>query len=288
MKARFVGFVLMITAMIAVVSGHVLIRPDVAGRAVGLDVPGAPQVGDCVLSMAPPDFDTPSTTVVFGSCQGPMAGEVVSVRPGAGPAVDQSAGSLMGTSGACWADASRYAGLPVTDGTAGRPAGVASGAAVPWAPVLQVRGQRIEADVLQRATGRDWTACVVRPEGLDMYLGSVRAALGRGTAPADYSDCATPIGRGWSAPVSCGQPHFTEVLGTAMVATGSVSAADLDSSCVEFASQVLRVADPTYGGRLRVVVVPGNVTSCEIRANGNLRLVGSLIGLAGRPIRFGT
>ncbi|SDP11857.1 hypothetical protein SAMN04515671_2976 [Nakamurella panacisegetis] len=280
------GFLLMVAALIGVLAGHSLIRTDLAGHAVGLDVPGAPKVGDCVLSVAPPDFDTPITTAVFGSCRGVVAGEVASVRAGAAPEIDDSVGSLMGTAGSCWADASRYIGLPVVDGSAALPAGFLPTSVVAWEPELQVRGQRIRADALQRATGRDWTACLVRPQDLHVYLGTVRAALERGAAPAEYADCATVLGQGWSASVPCSQPHLTEHLGSAMVATGSVSHSALQNSCSAFAARLLQVPDPTYGGQLQVTAVTGNVTTCDINSIGDARLVGSLIGLAGRPIPY--
>ena len=259
---------------------------------------GPPLVGACVLWAPDPaagldEFVTGdvgahpadglgrSDNVSFGPCNGAVAGEVATVTPGRPQALDGSIGALMGTSGGCWAAAARYAGL--------RPSGADEsrrlpGNTVDWQPDFSVRGQLIGANVLQRAAGRDWSACIVRPDNLGVYVGTVHDALDTGTSPSAYGDCSPNPDPTTLSTVSCSNPHVMERLGTAMVPAGSHSAAAVAQSCRAFAGRMFRTNDPTYAGTLDVVVGTDDLTTCAVVLNGPGRLVGSLIGIGTGPL----
>src|ERR1700712_5120393 len=185
MGRRWPGSVLLALALIAVVAGHGLSPARQAGSPVAIVTGGPPLVGACVLyapdpaagldgfvtgdvGAHPADRIGLSDNVSFGPCNGAVAGEVAAVTPGRPRALDGSIGALMGTSGGCWAAAARYVGLPPSGTDQPHP----RGKAVDWQPDFSVRGQLIGANVLQRAAGRDWSACIVRPDNLGIYLGT--------------------------------------------------------------------------------------------------------------------
>ncbi len=278
-------------ALMAVIAGHGLFRPAVAGSPVALSVAGPPHVGDCVVSAPDPttDFGSPAARyldVAFGPCNGAVAGEVASVSQGRTASQDGSIGALMGTSGACWAAATRYVGLSALGEVASAPTSLRT--TVDWRPDLRVRGQLIGADVLQRAAGRDWSACLVRPEKLETYLGSVRGALAGGAAPAEYGDCSPSTDTAVFSWVDCARPHPTERLGWAVVPAGTVAAVALAASCRQFAAFLLRTGDPTYSGVLDIVVGTGDLITCTAVIRGDARLVGSLIGIGPGPLPLTT
>ncbi len=288
MRGRWPGAGLLVLAMIAVIAGHGLFRGAIAGSPVSLALSATPRVGDCVLYLPDPAGDTTGDSryrnVAFGPCRGVLVGEIASVQTGPGLLADRSMGALMGTAGACWASASRYVGLSATGRVTMEPADLHEG--IDWSLELRVRGQAVGADVLQRAAGRDWTACVVRPENLDVYLGSVRGALVGGTAPAAYGNCSSSASSILESSVDCSNPHPVERLGWAAIPFGSVSPPDVARSCRDFARRILRTADPTYSGLLDIVTSPGNVTTCAAAVRGSARLVGSLVGQGDNPLHL--
>jgi hypothetical protein len=282
--------VALVLAVTAVIAGHGLFRAETIGSPIAVALPQTPRVGDCVLYLPDPadngDGSTPFRNVAFGPCTGPLAGEVASVAPGWPPSDDGSIGALMGTSGGCWSAASLYVGLTAVGGVDDVRADLRDH--VDWNPDLQVRGQLVGADVLQEAAGRDWSACVVRPENLDVYLGSVREALAGGAAPAEYGDCSPSTDPTVFSAVDCANPHPAERLGWAAVPTGSVSNAELAQSCLQFARSLLRTNDPTYSGVLDIVTGTGDLTTCTAEVHGDVRLTGSLIGIGNRPLPLTT
>jgi len=298
MSRRWPGGVLLVLALIAVVAGHGLVRTPTGGTAEAMEIGGPPHVGECVLWAPDPavvvtdfvvgeadpptiDLSGASDNVAFGPCSGVVAGEVTTVTPGHPSVLDGSVGALMGTSGRCWAAAARYVGLsgPDVDGTRHDAAG-----AVDWQPAFSVRGQLIGPDLLQQAAGRRWFACIVRPESLGVYLGSVHNALENGSAPAAFGDCSSNPDLADLSSVSCSYPHTTQTLGMAPVPAGTDSPDAFAASCRAYASRMLRTNDPTYAGALHLVVGVGESVSCAAVLNGPGRLVGSLIGLGTRPL----
>ncbi|MET3806976.1 hypothetical protein ABIB25_003996 [Nakamurella sp. UYEF19] len=294
MTGRRTGSLVVVLAMLAVLTGHAFLRPQMAGTAVAITVPGPPRPGDCVLSAPDPSLSitsglTTDVSVVLGPCVNAVGivGEIVSVSAGRRSGSDQTIGALMGTSGDCWAAASRYAGLVADDGVARLPTVVSDpGEAIQWHPDLRVRGQRIGADLLQQAVGRGWSACVVRPLTLAAYTGSIRAALRTGLAPAEYGSCSATADLRESSLVPCSRPHSTEQLGWAGLPIGSVAQDRLQQSCRSLAVRLLRTGDPTYAGALRIVTVTHDITTCAAVVTGPGRLVGSLIGLGAGPLPF--
>lgn len=289
MTGRRTGSLVVVLALLAVLAGHALLRPQVVGTAVGITAPGTPTPGDCVLSAPDPALTvisgvTSDVSAVLGPCGGAVAGEIVSVTTGRRTGADGSIGALMGTSGDCWAAASRYAGLATDGGVARLPGAAAE--SVQWHPDLRVRGQRIGADRQQQAIGRGWSACVVRPLTLGFYTGSIREALGSGAAPAEYGSCSATADLRSSSLVTCSRSHTTERLGWAALPNGSVDPVRLQQSCQSLAISLLRTADPTYAGALRILAVTDDITTCVAVVTGPGRLVGSLIGLSSGPLPF--
>ena len=287
MRSRLSGILVILLAMTAVITGRGLLSASTAGQAVPLEVSGPPRPGDCVMSAGDPGEllaagSDAQASVVFGPCRGVVAGEIVSVGRAAPPDPHRTVGVVLGTAGECWVAAARYAGFVVS-------AGVADLTPIPgeplaWKPFLAVRGQRVEADSLQKAAGRDWSACLVRPIGLGVYLGSVRAALVSGRAPAGYGSCTDQLDPTRSDPVPCPNPHVRERLGWVLVPVGEYGRAELDQSCARLAARLLRTDDPTYRGQLDIHAVSGNLTLCVADTRGPVRLTGSLIGLGQRAL----
>ncbi len=290
MKGRWPGVLLLVLAVTVVVAGHGVWRAAAAGTALPITVTGPPRIGDCVLSA--PDPAAPLAAVgsvdqrvVFGPCNGAVAGEVVSVRPGRPPAPDLSIGAVMGTSGDCWAQASRYVGFATAGGVASLP--TAASRSIDWHPELTVRGQRLGSDALQDAVGRGWSACVVRPENLDLYLGSVRGVLRSGVAPAEYGDCSPSEDPAVLSSVACANPHPVERLGWALVPR-SVTSAELAASCRELAARLMRTDDPSYHGLLDIVASRRDMAGCSAVVRGSAKLNGSLIGIGRGPLPLTT
>lgn len=293
MAPKAAGGLLLTAALVVLLTGHTLLRPLTTGSALPMTIAAQPRIGDCVLSAPDPTVDPEviSLPVVFGPCTGVIAGEIVSVAAGRPRAQGGAIGVLMGTAGPCWESASRFAGLATSDGVAALPGHGAAGSAPggpAWLPTLRVRGQRVTADALQTAAGRDWSACMVRPEDLSVYLGSVRDAVAAGAAPSPYGDCAPPGAHSDGASVRCSRPHTSERLGWAAVPTGAQTSVALARSCRALAARLLRTPDPTYAGMLEIVVSVGDVTDCELAVRGAGRLSSSLIGIAGAPLPLTT
>ncbi len=284
---------MLLAVLVVVLVGHVLSGPLTAGRPSAVTIAGPPRIGDCVLSAPDPsiDPDIRRLPVVFGPCSGVMAGEIVAVTIGRPARSDGAIGELMGTAGPCWEAAARYTGLWTVGGVTSWP-GQGTATSTPgaprWLPTLRVRGQRVTADALQAATGRDWSACMVRPEDLSVYRGSARDVAAQGAAPAPYGDCTLPEGDPGTDSDQCSRPHTRERLGWAAVPIGAQTPSALALSCRELAAQLLRRSDPTYAGVLEILVETGYVTNCSLAVGGSGHLSRSLIGIAGGPLPLTT
>src|SRR3954452_8765852 len=128
MRRGWLGSVLLVVALIAVVAGRGSRAEHIAGAPTTITTGNAPVVGACVLwapdpatgvsqfvdddtTAQPVDNQIRSDNVAFGPCNGAVAGEVTTVVPGRPKAVDGSIGAVMGTWGDCWASAAQYVGL---------------------------------------------------------------------------------------------------------------------------------------------------------------------------------
>jgi len=285
----------------------VMVVPSVAGRrtagsAVAIVLPDPPQVGDCLLapiSQSPaPDAwprEIPYAPASFGSCGGPIAGEIVAVWDNPAEA-DEGARSRLG--GPCYRQAADFAGLV----RSGRNTVVPGGAVDPrvvWRPTIGFTAYRIVPGRVEQNAGRSWTACLAVPKTESTYRGSLRNAYTTGAMADAFALC-------WSgndlnsiaAVLPCDQPHPTELLASGWIRDpSSLSRPDLDASCIELAAGIMHTVDATRAGALSIVVDPfaPDATSrsdapqrvnCVVTSADAQQLTGTLIGLGARPIPF--
>ena len=151
-----------------------------------------------------------------------------------------------------------------------------------WAAVSTRTVLLLGPDISQYLSGQRWIACAIVPAA-GSYLGSIRDDRNRSAANA-FGQCRSLRASGL-VPVPCGDPHETEIFGTA---TGNSSdAVALSGSCADLLSAVMKTADPTAGGQLRVKVVPDRLLgsrNCEVQVPGNRLLHGSLLGWGDQPL----
>ncbi len=310
MGRRMAGLLLLVVAVSALIAGSSLfgtgnaVVTRIAGSPRPISVGPLPRVGDCVLWAPDPDptpvalrTGTADGSVSFGPCSGVVAGEIVAIaaasgrvsnRPGDPGAADPGAVDA-GAVDDCWARATTYVGYPEVGGKPQLTEPTAEN--VQWRPYLEVLGQHVRANVLERAVGRDWSACIVRPANLLSYLGTARAAISGGRAPSAYADCSAGKRAADRVPVSCSAPHARERLGwTTPEAAGQSDAAGLAAigrSCGSFAAMMMRTADPTLAGAVRVEATQqraGGAIECSAVVNGAALLGASLIGIADGPL----
>jgi len=140
--------------------------------------------------------------------------------------------------------------------------------------------------------------------------GRCRCATGLLSSP-DLVRCPTRIG-GATIIVPCSSPHLGEIVGTQPAssgdgAAGGSSSSDPESSCAQLTTALTGAVDPSFGGELRVVVLPGPgqqlagplsadtgvyYTSeqrsewviCAIESAVDRRLLDSVARYAGRPL----
>src|SRR5690242_18333921 len=128
MTRRWWGMILLAAVLTAAIVVPSVTGRRVAGEPVAGAVAGPPSSGDCVTWIADPwsRFDNPAPqiddvfaypTATVGPCTGPIAGEVVSVNPGAAPPSRISATDYLSQISQCPIDAIAYTGsiAPVVD-----------------------------------------------------------------------------------------------------------------------------------------------------------------------------
>lgn len=114
--------------------------------------------------------------------------------------------------------------------------------------------------------GWSWQACVVRPILLGTaqagYRGRLRDVPATGVLPVQLRPCFNRPGAAGVVGVACTARHTGEVLAARQLQVfGSTTGADTTASspqvqaeCLGIARRTVAAADPTYGGRLQVVV----------------------------------
>lgn len=300
MDRRLAGVVVLVLALVAVASIPSLTGRRTAGQAVPLTFADPPQVGQCLTSPFPTaarmQSSVPEISVddaQFGDCVGVVGGEVVSVWARA-----DDVGLGAGRSGRdpCYPSTAEFAGLQSTGRSTDLPGAPASGP-VRWRPTIGYDPVRVVPGDVERRAGRDWLVCLAVPTGHASYSGTLRDAFTTGTMPAEFGSC-------WSGAdldqlpltVRCDQPHPAELLAMGWIrdrveAAGSV----VDESCSAIAGRIMSTTDPTRGGKLTVVAdrLTGGVVSrpdapltvaCFVTSVDSQQLLGTLIGLADRPV----
>jgi hypothetical protein len=304
---RWWGVIVVAAVLVAAFVVPNLPARRVAGVPIGLEVAGPPASGDCVTTMDDPwahfadpapqideVFDFP--TAAFGSCSGPVVGEVVSVSSSADPAPRITATDYLSQFSPCAIDAITYTGSipPVVAGQAGRPS-------IIWAPQIRFQYTTVGPDRVQRAAGQHWSACVIGSMDDVPFTGRLKNVLTDGTLPPEFGSCLSSADAASAREVPCDQPHATEILGSSSTGPVPIDAADAQQACEVFAGRALRTADPTRGGAIQILTLTygeqgqtivqsdagplGNTyLECRAVASGGAMFNRSLIGVADGPL----
>jgi len=311
MDRRLAGLAVLILAVVAVTVVPGVSGRRVAGSAEPKSFPDPPAVGDCAL-YAPsragsryresPDVDV--TSVTWGPCTGPIAGEVVAAgqsgtgRSGTGRSATDSGSSGDDPVGRCYVGTAGYAGLKV-DGTTVTLAAVPPTDRLSWEPVVGANTQLVVPGDEERRAGRSWWVCLVTPLDGGSYRGTLAQGFVSGRIPDVYGVCwnGTDLDEQVDL-LGCGRPHSAQLLAIGVAPDRSrVSTNDLQSACVDVATAIMRTDRPVRAGELAAVldIVTSDGAStpdapltagCFVAAVGTRQLNGSVIGLDDRPVPF--
>lgn len=246
----------MVVALVSVVLIGAINRYRIGGQAAA-DWPDPPQIGSCI---GIPGGEQTATV----PCTEPHLQEVAEYFAATDPRHDDV---VAGWDQFCAASVDSYLASSGAD-TIDSPTG--DDAVAEWAiPRSQYAFGLLRAPEGDRVEGRGWLACTVRPQGGVPYVGSLRADESASGRPAAIQRCGSGDGAtvGYSG-VNCTEPHDWQILGQgtqsptmmalddeALIGIGDQQTVrNMQSSCRDFATNVLNVADPTYGGALVVDV----------------------------------
>jgi hypothetical protein len=270
----------------------------VAGSAASVPAPTAPAPGTCLHT-------SPATGWVPVDCTSLHTAEVAVGWPAA-------ASGRVGHYQDCMSAGRAYLGDQ-------RARSGASAAEAAWSvPTVMTSTVLVSGPGPTPVKGWSWQACVVRPVvlGADAvgYRGRLRDVPATGVLPPELRRCFVRPGRVMVVGVACTAPHAGEILAarplrifggtTAMdaIATGP----EVQAECRRIATATTAAADPTFGGRLQVVVnlhatgmgfvSSGDVVvntaqsyvlyqaSCALQAASGRELSASVVGLGSAPL----
>lgn len=301
---RFVGFVVMIVTLLAVVVIGASFNGARAVTGSAQVAPAPPTVGQCLLERPGRfggwGFGQPLYPALqLASCTGYRWGEVVSVLPGAlaeptNVTTTDNTGdpvAAIPNQSLCNRDKLTYLSARTGQNTQ-------------WGWELVVGTvAAVGPTSLQRTAGQSWVACVVTPANGQAatsarYSGSVRNTLNTGVFPVAFATCSTTIGAAGILPESCDRPHRVEVFGVATNSPGDTQSG-LDATCLNLVRWLMRTPDPT---KLRLLTVRAFTThtgssgeavegiglngddACIVEPAVQHNLHGTLIGLGLKPI----
>jgi hypothetical protein len=285
MDRRLIGALLVVAVVAVAVVVPARDGLRIAGRAVTIDLPADPGVGDCLL-----------VTASFGPCAGrQVLGEVVSIVTATSDPYDRPVrAESSGTD--CRAAALTYAGLTAIDGRY-VPRHYQQPDPVNWKFSINVRTSWVLPTALQRAAGRTWAACIVEPAEGSSYVGGLTEAYSGGRLPDAYGVCWSSREVGVAMhKVNCAEPHLAELLAIGNVARDDVNPTEISGSCQSLAAEVMGRPDPTADGGLTVLIDPDAADSfrwtreamgvvCYVVPTAH-SLTGSLVGLGDRPVPY--
>lgn len=289
MSRRLAGVALMVLTIIGTVVIASLPGRRVAGTAVSVAFPDAPQIGDCLLD--PRQGAGPDTAAavrplpLFGPCaDGRATGEIVAVRMG--PATDNAD---------CVPEALRRAGLLRDQAGSFVLPGAPTDDPVEWSYRFAVSAFWLP-QIPWLPSASTWAVCIAEPLGHRLDHGTIAGAFDDGRLPGDYGTCAQSMDVVSAIPqVNCNLPHVAELISSGLVAgTTSFDWNRIHSSCATQAALVMRRGDPTAGGELKPtalgIPLPGSqaalLVPCYLTASDGRMIVGSLVGLGSGQVTF--
>ena len=257
----------------------------VGGTAVAPPGLSAPAVGDCLLAVrgelgsgeppAAPVGSIGESEVSFSDCAGEHLGEVVAYRrlPTQAVADDGTASDIQ------------WCGTVALEYQEHARSQVSAAAGGFWSATTGERFAAILSTPNSDVAEPRWSACALVSPDLELYSGSYVSSFATGVTPAPFGVC-----RAGDVPersVSCDLPHRVQEFGTGTVPP--MSTRDAVAACRSLIGRKTGMSDITAGGLLRTEVVGGGAdatepASCRLSVAGDDRLVGTLIGIAGRPL----
>lgn len=254
------------------------------GSAIAATIDPPPRIGSCVSHLDPATALISSTdaqlvpvpSASYDTCEGPIAGEVLSIQSVSELGHEASLEAYDSASVGCSHGMDAYLGAP---------SGLNKGSAkTDWLPAARYNTLLVGPNRLQRAAGRTWSACVVTSVASTNYARSVRGAFRDGSLVDQFGYClhSTDLSD-W---VPCNAAHGAQVLawGTSLKSGAGPSRAD----CLAAAAALMGTSDPTKGGVLDVGLIGydgvGSVQACGVRVDGSRTLVGSVVGIRGADL----
>lgn len=307
-ERRWLGLLVLLVALVAaLVMPAAVAGQRVTGRAAPQVFPDPPAVGSCLLATGPAGDGRPESLpldgLTFGSCAGPVRGEVVGV-------LDAPQEPVGGRRDPCFRAAVTAAGLQYLGRRPTLPESPRSDR-FSWAPFLGFTVTRVVPGDQARRGGQQWAACLASPHVSGAYEGRLAGAYTAGQSlPAAFATCwavtATAPGDDPTAPVidldatatllPCDGPHGAELLAVGRVDDRSTTTRDeMRDACVRMATVMTRMPDPTAGGALAVVLDPVSsdgasrptdpwTVNCFVVATGGRQLTDTLVGWGERPL----
>jgi len=298
------GVVMLVGVVIAGMVIPSLTGRRITGFAVAVAFADPPQVGQCLIPRIPAFSvvqsaaqsyvtEIPVDAVHFGGCTGVVGGEIVAVWPSS---KDPGFGAGVPWRNPCYRSTAAFAGLETSGRSTDLP-GAPTGGPLRWRPTIGFDPLQVVPGKRERGAGRDWVACLAIPTGHVGYVGTLRNAFTTGTMPTQFGSCWDAADLDQSpGTVPCDEPHPVELLAKGSLRDGvEASTEAIEESCSDVAGRIMRTADPTRGGELKVVAdrldpIPGfrpdapMSIACFVTSAGPQDLSGTLIGLAERPV----
>lgn len=307
MNRRTIGVALLVAVAITATIVPGVIGHQVSGSPAPEPIPPAPGVGTCLTAVSPPPPATEDTnpsaritypSAEFGSCDGAVVGEVMSVDLTEHPLAKATIGTYQAASATCELDQVNYVGSigpfdPATITTPG----------IAWQADVSIASVSIGPTALQIAGGQSWIACVGAARDRTAYRGRLQGALSGGVLPSTFATCWRSLAETDSSEIddrelTCAGPHSIEVIAETEIIGPDVDPGRINSTCLGMASRALRTDDPTRGGLLQIaayalddraaVLVGSNPRTggfaCIASVAEPHRLTGTVIGIGSKPL----
>ncbi len=273
MDRRTIGIVLVACLLVAVVAVRGAAGRTVSGQPFGSVSPSPrPTAGSCLAPLKSMDqVNTVIDVVPVVPCSQPHSAEILSVAT-LDPAV--------------WRTRPDVNDARFTGGTLAHACDQLAGRFVGWG--ARARSGRISVRFFTRLTvpgdlewqlGQRWYSCELMPGVFDFplsYVGSARNAS-IGTPPGAFANCAPEVG---AEVVSCDRPHHAEQLTISFGYSQPSPAA-----CRAMVAKVINTPDPTFGGRLSVLVrSSGGSSACWVTTIAGRSLTATLINHGPGPL----